>query len=241
MWVWARGTAMAAIIAPLCAMGAAAQDSLITLELDETLVFSDGGSNFGIDLNADDIDDFTVKLTLRPAQADADGVVVNSPSGVSEIAYILANGTDNPLLPTVLIDTTLSGGADFLGIFADGDTIGPGALTSDVVEADSGVFHFSTPPGKEGPGESFGPFAEIGSTGFIGLSLFNPDTDETNFGFLEVTRGSLLLGTLGFQTAPDQGAQIGEASGDMGAVPLPAPLALLGFGLIALFSLRRRA
>lgn len=73
-----------------------------------------------------------------------------------------------------------------------------------------------------------------GSTGHIGLSLFNTETEETNFGFLEITRGSLTLGELGFQQTPDAGAAFGAAT-----VPVPAPLALLGFAMAGLFGLRR--
>ena len=92
-----------------------------------------------------------------------------------------------------------------------------------------------------GPGfvdeESFGPFSEDGQNGFVGLSIFTEATEEENFGFLEITRGSVTIGEQGFQNASGQGAQIAAAA----AVPIPAPLAFLTVALLGLFGLRRRA
>lgn len=52
------------------------------------------------------------------------------------------------------------------------------------------------------------PFDAEGTTGFIGLSLVIEETETTNFGFLEITRGSTILGAVGYQTQANVGATI---------------------------------
>lgn len=84
--------------------------------------------------------------------------------------------------------------------------------------------------GLYGPGG--GAFSSIGSNGFIGLSLTSKDEPrEVNFGFVEITRGSTILGQVGYQTTPGAGASI--------PVPEPAAAAVLLAGLTGLLTRRR--
>ena len=97
-------------------------------------------------------------------------------------------------------------------LFSPGDTISPQSSVSPRAQADlSGVF------------------PEVGSTGFLGLSLERGD--EVTFGFLEITRGSTILGLVGYQTTPGAGATI----------PVPEPNSRL-FAVLAssgLLAIRR--
>jgi hypothetical protein len=92
--------------------------------------------------------------------------------------------------------------------------------------------------GTNGFGNSFGnlvdssgngPWSAIGAHGFIGLKL---DLGEgIHYGWLEVTRGSAIVGQMGYQTTANAGASI---------VPLPASLPLLASGFAGLMALRHR-
>ena len=74
-----------------------------------------------------------------------------------------------------------------------------------------------------------GPWSAIGAHGFLGLAL-NLE-DGAHYGWLEVTRGSVIVGQMGYQTTANAGASI---------VPLPASLPLLASGFAGLMALRRR-
>jgi hypothetical protein len=74
-----------------------------------------------------------------------------------------------------------------------------------------------------------GPWSAIGAHGFIGLALALGD--GTHYGWLEVTRGSVIVGQMGYQTTANAGASI---------VPLPASLPLLASGFAGLMALRCR-
>lgn len=238
--VWAKSFAVAAIIAPFCGSGVWAQDGLRTTEVGATLVQDETAFNdFDIDLNFDDVTDFTVEITNRSNRAALNGVVAGNLDPGANIAYIFAAGGDGPFEASVFIDRTLGSSSDFAATFADGDVLGFETF-SDRFDTASGAFLYTEELTKEGRIIN-GPFSETGDTGFIGLSLFNNETEETNFGFLEITRGSLTFGTLGYQQTSGLGAEIGgEVGGAIGAtVPLPAPLALLGFAIAGLFGLRR--
>ena len=89
----------------------------------------------------------------------------------------------------------------------------------------------------DGPEFITGPFGEVGSTGFIGLFVTD-QTETTNFGFAEITRGSVNVGNVGVQTIPGAPAPI-----PLSAVPVPPAFGLLA-GALALFgfmSRRRKA
>lgn len=84
---------------------------------------------------------------------------------------------------------------------------------------------------------SAGPFGEPGSTGFVGLAFF--DTDESlHFGWIEMTRGSIVVGQGGFQTV----ANLAAPTPGAGVVPLPPAIALLGTAVLGLGAagMRRR-
>lgn len=81
---------------------------------------------------------------------------------------------------------------------------------------------------------SSGPFGTIGATGFVGLSL--EKNGSTHYGWVEITRGSTIVGQAGFQNTAGAAAPIPSA------VPEPAisSLALLASGAAGLVGLRRR-
>lgn len=72
-----------------------------------------------------------------------------------------------------------------------------------------------------------GLWSTTGDTGYVALQVSG--AEGTNFGFLEITRGSLIAGTLGYQTDPGAAA----------VIPEPSSLVLLGLGGL-LISRRRR-
>ena len=82
-------------------------------------------------------------------------------------------------------------------------------------------------------GQEPSAFEEPGSTGFIGFGITDPELAEPNFGFLEISRGSTIIGTIGYQTTPGAPAIV--------SVPEPTSLAVLAIGMFgALIPQRRR-
>lgn len=83
---------------------------------------------------------------------------------------------------------------------------------------------------------SNGFWSESGDHGFAGLRLTFNDGD-THYGWIELTRGSIISGRAGFQNTPFAPAPIPAATA---GAPEPGSLALLATGAAGLVSVRRR-
>ena len=82
-------------------------------------------------------------------------------------------------------------------------------------------------------GQNPSAFEEPGSTGFIGLSLKDNETETPFLGWAQISRGSTIVGAVGFQTTP--GASV------IVSIPEPTSLAVLAIGMFgALIPQRRR-
>ena len=75
------------------------------------------------------------------------------------------------------------------------------------------------------------PFNELGSTGYIGLGV-RDDNEDVRLGWAEITRGSTIIGRVGYQTTPGRGALIN--------VPEPSALAWLSVCVVSVVTRRRR-
>jgi hypothetical protein len=98
----------------------------------------------------------------------------------------------------------------------------------DVVSESSGTW--SSIGGYAYTGES-GAWASTGAHGYVGLRF--EFGNFSNYGWLELTRGSLTLGRFGFETDDSVGAAITP-------VPEPSTLMLMASGAAGLLALRRR-
>lgn len=230
---------MLSAVAMMCAPfgQATAQEGpqgLRTTNLGQTLTLGDETTvSQDIDINFDGIPDFVVKITTdgELAQAEAPAAV---PGRVVEAGYILSLGADNPLISSVFFDPEEERLGDVADSFDLDDVVGEGFITGETrLPVTSSALLYVTFDAKGLA--TLGPFGETGDTGFIGFASFDPETEDTNFGFLEITRGSVALGQLGFQQTANLGATVSTTA----AVPLPAPLALLGFAIAGLFGFRR--
>lgn len=102
-------------------------------------------------------------------------------------------------------------------------------------EAGDTVFNtFSDPAPTSGEAlfylDETGPFSEEGSTAFIGLQIIN-EFEQFVFGFAEITRGSITVGTIGFENNVNTGALI---PGGGAAVPVPASIGFMALGAFGL-------
>ena len=80
-----------------------------------------------------------------------------------------------------------------------------------------GTNGFSSSFGDLVDNDGNGPWSAIGAHGFLGLSL--DVGGQTHYGWLEVTRGSVIVGKMGYQTTANAGATI-LASGFAGLMAL---------------------
>ena len=208
-----------------------------------------------IDLNRDEITDFLVEIVEIPFQPQFERILAETEFPPAE--FRLPNFGDGLVATEVALVSAVESetqtgqvlgqfddtfGTLFADVLESGDTVGrferkffgvdTVLLYVDTVfaELEFATVEFEVFPIVDGP--SFGPFARDGTTGFVGLSLFNESEESNNFGFLEITRGSITVAQQGFEPQSGTAAQIG-------AVPVPAPLALLGFAIAGLFGLRR--
>ena len=236
--------AMLGAIGAICALSgqATAQEGpqgLKTNNLGQTLTLGDEATvSQDIDINFDGIPDFVVKVTsdqqLFQNEAPLDRGL--PPGEFLEAGYILSLGVDNPVFSSVFFDLEDNPAGTLAETFDLGDVVGEGFVPgqSRIPATSSAILYVNVNERDRGQ-IGIGPFSEIGDTGFLGFASFDPETEDTNFGFLEITRGSLALGQLGFQQTANLGATVATTA----AVPLPAPLALLGFAIAGLFGLRR--
>lgn len=107
---------------------------------------------------------------------------------------------------------------------------GPGDIISEDVIGGSTQLEFGGILYSEGEG----PLNSVGDSIFVGLFLEFYDTEESHFGWAELTRGSLQINSIGFQTVAGLGAPIPSP------IPVPASLALLASGAAGLAAYRRR-
>lgn len=234
--------AMLGASAIMCAFAAQATaqegpQGLKTNNLGQTLTLGDEATvSQEIDINFDGIPDFVVKITTDEQLFQNEAPVGRlAPGEFLEAGYILSLGVDNPIFSSVFFDLEDDRDGTIAKTFDLGDVVGEGFLTgqSRIPATSSAILYASVDSNDRI--FSNGPFREIGDTGFLGFASFDPETEDTNFGFLEITRGSLAFGNLGFQQTANLGATVATTA----AVPLPAPLALLGFAIAGLFGLRR--
>ena len=95
-----------------------------------------------------------------------------------------------------------------------------------------------------------GPLADSGDTAYLGFELFEnmviADQEEeveivernVYYGWLELTRGSITVGTLGLQNVPGAAAPIPNNAPN--PVPIPPGIALMAAGAAGLAAVRRR-
>lgn len=203
-----------------------------TFNINQTI---EAGGRLTFDLNGDGADDYEIEI-LTPNVQDS--------TETFELARIRGIFPELPLPVSIIDDDDDEdfGGEDpnpeddrdlahkiflanseseFARVFSAGDTVFKDFRENDAPTGFEAVL-YSDENGDEGP------FSEIGSTGFIGLHLMD-EFEASFFGFLEITRGSITVGQLGFQTDPNTGALIPGA-----VVPVPPSLAFMAVGALGL-------
>lgn len=231
----------------LFASSAMAQDGLTLIDIDQVLA---GEGILEIDLNSDEATDFFVEIVRLPVLFPPTEETPFAAAAIEISEFILPTLGDGQQATEVALITaasedagivfapTKSDGTPFAATFMEGDIIGE--FGREPTTSQALLYYDTVELGNDDAIErSFGPFDETGDNAFIGLSLSGLNEQEdadfvTNFGFLEITRGSITVGQQGFQTQPFEGAQIGAAT-----VPLPAPLAFLAVAILGLFGMRR--
>lgn len=195
--------------------GVVAAGSVSALEITNFGVTVGVGDTFDFDLDGDTIDDFSIVVQLKLKKGPKE--IIDADPTSFEVATISAldGGT--------IFAAGIS--APFVQVFSEGDTIDG---TSGFEESSAVIYDDSEDGGLEAS-----PFLNVGDTGFIGLAL-NDDGLQT-FGWLEITRGSVIVGQGGFQ--PGGG---GALIPQNGVVPAPPALLLLATGAIGLAAAARR-
>lgn len=117
----------------------------------------------------------------------------------------------------------------FVTMLGPGDTVDASYFSGDDYETSSGAYLVDR--------ENNGPWGEIGATGYVGFRFYERGEDsETNYGWIQVTRGSAIIGQAGFEQTAGVGAVIPTSN----PVPEPGTLTLLATGALGLAALQRR-
>jgi hypothetical protein len=115
-------------------------------------------------------------------------------------------------------------------MFSAGDTVDTSWFDGDQCDGSQGV---SSPITGLYDSTDGGAWGTIGTQGYLGFVYFSSGSNQ--YGWLDITRGSLTNGQLGFQSTVGATAQIATT-------PLSAPgtMALIASGALGLPGLRRR-
>lgn len=177
-----------------------AQAELIITDLG----ISTANGALSVDVNNDGINDFTIEVYEDNSTQDYSAVGwsntdIESPYNIS--------GSSKNLLNFAMISFDIF--RFKAGSTIDANWSGGWNLFGSIYAVSNGV--------KNG-----GLWSDIGSTGFLGFAY--EETDGTHYGWLELTRGSVNLGRMGYQTVAGQGATIiFDNSGGQTSAPVPEP------------------
>lgn len=225
---------LALLLAVSVAQPKQASAGVLSFGVNETIENS-GAIRF--DLNQDGVDDFEVILLKQALEIPRETTELSKeklepPTEIREFAEIRAvfdefppEGIDIeepreerpiPMRREIFVDPE---NAPFAKVFESGDTV-IGALDFTGQTRSRAILYDG----------AIGGFGETGATGFVGLQLVD-ELERFFFGFAEITRGSITVGIVGFETEANVGALVPLGSV---AVPVPPSLAFMAFGAFGL-------
>lgn len=223
-------------------------------------------NNANIDLNQDGVDDVTLGLFtdgfgtaafVRATQTQAGAIVLED----RPIDVPIGRPVDGPfeVFPDFEFEDDFEGEFNGGTILAEtqrvllsdrtyeaGDSIGAGDFTTNTNDF---LFGRNTSSANNllpfvGDSAFFGFQIEIGTGAFSSIDglLFDNFVGDTQifFGFLQISHGSIVIGTAGYSTVPNQAAVIPGGTTAPNPVPLPAGAVLLLGGLAGLGAMRQR-
>lgn len=250
----------------LLASAPASAELIIT---EKEIIINDG-FEYAFDLNGDDINDFKISVGPNPNALQASSAQLLAPGlskssefpgratiqGLREGHFTYRQGED------FLQNGGLKKNSKFVYVFDAGDDV-DGTVGRRTLDAKLYGFITESDPetGDELPDRPFGPFAEEGDRGFVGLSIqefnFKENDFDTatrmdgeiihgggereeptiNYGWVELVRGSINVLRIGYQQTVGAAAPI---PGGPITVSEPATLPLITLGAAGLVALRRR-